>query len=158
MCTAPRKGTSSGDQQIAICNKCTSDKIVKTADGATSCIDESACSGGFFVDTTAMPNKCTACTDENCNVCAEAGEGKCTSCKDGDKKYLKKADGSQTGTCVDEAGCTTGSTHYPDDTAKTCKSCAEGVPNCRTCTKESNGNAVTCSACLEGFFAESKST
>ncbi|ESU44405.1 Variant-specific surface protein, partial [Giardia duodenalis] len=162
VCTAPRKGTSSGDQQIAICNKCTGAKIVKTADGATSCIDESACSGGFFVETTASGSTsskvCTACTDENCNVCAEAGEGKCSQCKTTGKMYLKKADGSQTGTCVDEADCKDGSTHYPDDPAKTCKSCAEGVPNCRTCTKESSGNTVTCSACLEGFFVESKST
>ena len=159
VCTAPKKGTNNGDQQIAICNKCTGDKIVKTDNGVTSCIEPAECKDGFFVDATATPNKCTVCTDENCNVCAEAGEGKCTSCKDGDKKYLKKADGSQTGTCVDAAGCITGSTHYPDDAAKTCKSCAEGVSNCKTCTKESSGsNTVTCSACLEGFFAESKST
>ncbi|ESU41263.1 Calcium-binding protein (EF-hand domain), partial [Giardia duodenalis] len=137
------------------------DKIVKTADGATSCIDESACSGGFFVETTASGSTsskvCTACTDENCNVCAEVGEGKCTQCKTTGKMYLKKADGSQTGTCVDEAGCKDGSTHYPDDTGtKTCKACAEGVSNCKTCTKDSGSNTVTCSACLEGFFARAR--
>ena len=156
-CNAPAKADS-GDQ-VATCTACSSDKIVKTEATGTSCVDKNACKDGFFVDTTATPNKCTACTDDNCNVCAEAGEGKCTQCKDGDKKYLKKADGSQTGTCVDAAGCKDGSTHYPDDTnTKTCKSCAEGVSNCKTCTKDSGSNTVTCSACLEGFFVESTST
>ena len=152
---APAKADS-GDQ-VATCTACSSDKIVKTETTGTSCVDKNACKDGFFVDATSTPNKCTACADENCNVCTEAGEGKCTQCKTTGKMYLKKADGSQTGTCVDEAGCTTDNTHYPDDAAKTCKSCTEGVPNCKTCTKEGSG-AVACSACLEGFFAESTST
>ncbi len=157
-CNAPAKADSS--DQVATCTTCSSDKIIKTETTETSCVDKNACKDGFFVDATAMPNKCTACTDENCNVCAEAGEGKCTQCKTaGNNQYLKKADGSQTGTCVDEAGCTTDNTYYADDTGtKTCKPCAEGVSNCKMCTKKGSGNIVTCSACLEGFFAESKST
>ncbi|ESU41571.1 Serine/threonine protein kinase [Giardia duodenalis] len=160
---SPITGATSLTTAAATCTECTGTKIVKTVTASgksvTSCVEPAECKDGFFVDATATPNECTACTNENCNACTGAGEGKCTSCKDGDKKYLKKADGSLTGTCVDEAGCTTGSTHYPDDTGtKTCKSCAEGVSNCKTCTKDSGSNTVTCSACLEGFFAESKST
>ncbi|ESU40407.1 Variant-specific surface protein [Giardia duodenalis] len=164
-CTACNPPSEAGDNttpKAAICTACTDPKIVKTAAGATSCIDESACNNGFFVETTASGSTsskvCTACTDDNCDVCAASGAKKCNKCKtSGDKIYLQKEADSQTGTCVTASVCTTDNTYYPDDTAKTCKSCAEGVPNCKTCTKESSGT-VTCSACLEGFFAESKST
>ncbi|ESU40036.1 Variant-specific surface protein, partial [Giardia duodenalis] len=159
---SPITGATSLTTAAATCTECTVPKIVKTVTASgksvTSCIEPAECKDGFFVDATAKPNKCTACADDNCNVCAEAGEGKCSQCKTTGKMYLKKAEGSQTGTCVDEAGCKDGSTHYPDDAAKTCKSCTEGVPNCKTCTKEGSGNTVTCSACLEGFFVESTST
>ncbi|ESU41363.1 Variant-specific surface protein [Giardia duodenalis] len=139
------------------CSECSNNKIVKTDKGVTSCIEEADCTKaeGFFIDTT-NGKKCTACS-ENCKTCSGAA-AQCTSCKT-DTPYLKKADGLQTGTCVNAADCTNGNTYYADDIdPKTCKSCAEGVSNCKTCTKDSGSNTVTCSACLEGFFVESKST
>ncbi|ESU40520.1 Variant-specific surface protein [Giardia duodenalis] len=150
VCTAPRKGTSSGDQQIAICNKCTGDKIVKTADGATSCIDESACNNGFFVETTANGSTsskvCTACTDDNCDVCAAFGAKKCSKCKtSGEKIYLQKEADSQTGTCIEKASCT--GTNYIDEAAKACNTCASaGTTDCTTCEKGADG-AVVCKTC-----------
>ena len=169
-CTACNHGTNgvaecaacvprTDDPTKAKCTACSNNKIVKTDNGVTSCIEPAKCKDGFFVDTAANPNKCTACTDENCATC-DGGAGKCTKCKAAvDNKYLKKGDTVDANTCVSASACTTGALYYTDDTdttenGKTCKSCAEGVPNCKTCTKEGNGNTVTCSACLEGFFIE----
>ncbi|ESU39864.1 Variant-specific surface protein, partial [Giardia duodenalis] len=71
----------------------------------------------------------------------------CTSCNP-DKPYLKKTENSQTGTCVDAAGCTNGSKYYADDAdPKTCKTCAEGTfEGCETCEKSTDG-AVACKTC-----------
>ena len=148
VCTAPKKGTSSGDQQIAICNKCTGDKIVKTAAGATSCIDESACSGGFFVETTTSDSTsskvCTACTDDNCDICAASEAKMCSKCKTSGKMYLKKENDSATGTCVDAKECTDGNTYYTDDAdPKTCKACST-ITGCSTCS-----SATVCTRCQE---------
>ena len=81
--------------KAATCTACSDPKIVKTAAGATSCIDESACNNGFFVETTTSGSTsskvCTACTDDNCDVCAASGAKKCSKCKTSDDKiYLQK--------------------------------------------------------------------
>ncbi|ESU39972.1 Variant-specific surface protein [Giardia duodenalis] len=150
-CTAP---TTTG--QKPACSECSNNKIVKTAAGATSCIDESACNNGFFVETTASGSTsskvCTACTDDNCDVCAASGAKKCSKCKtSGDKIYLQKEADSQTGTCIDANGCTNGNTYYADDTVdptsgKLCRKCAEGgVTVCTKCEKIESG--VVCKEC-----------
>ncbi|ESU41085.1 Variant-specific surface protein [Giardia duodenalis] len=128
-----------------VCTKCETGKIVKTADGATSCIDESACNNGFFVKEQDGSKTCEAC-DSTCKTCSGAA-AQCTSCN-ANKPYLKKTENSQTGTCVDAAGCTNGNTHYADDAdPKTCKACAEGTfEGCETCEKSTEG-AVACMTC-----------
>ncbi|ESU40568.1 Variant-specific surface protein, partial [Giardia duodenalis] len=140
-CAAP---SSAG--QKPTCSECSNNKIVKTDKGITSCIEEADCTKaeGFFVKD-GTPKTCVAC-NENCKTCSGAAE-QCTSCKT-DTLYLKKADGLQTGTCVDAAGCTNGNTHYADDTdPKTCKACAEGTfEGCETCGKSTEG-AVVCKTC-----------
>ena len=160
-CDAPSPITESTGTAVATCTKCGNSKIVKTAkDKTTSCIDESACNGGFFVETTASGSTsskvCTACTDENCNVCAEAGEGKCTQCKTTGKMYLKKADNSQTGKCVNADDCTTGNKYYTDDTSsepngKTCKPCST-IAGCSTCS-----SGTVCTKCTDENYLKTVS-
>ena len=154
-CSSPDSAGSQGAPKTTTCSACSNSKIVKTAkDKTTSCVTEEECAStaGFFVKGSGGSKACEAC-DSTCKTCSGAAT-QCTSCKEGNTPYLKKTDNSQTGTCVDANGCSSDNTYYADDAAKTCKSCAEGVSNCKTCTKESSGNTVTCSACLEGFFIE----
>ncbi|ESU40240.1 Variant-specific surface protein, partial [Giardia duodenalis] len=101
------------------------------------------------VETTASGSTsskvCTACGDENCDVCAASGANKCSKCKTTGKMYLKKEPDSDTGTCVNKAGCT--GTNYIDEEAKTCSACASaGTTDCTTCEKGADG-AVICKTC-----------
>ncbi|EFO65050.1 VSP [Giardia lamblia P15] len=156
-----------GASGIAVCNACGRDesgaeRIVRTAtDQATSCVTEAQCIAeeGFFVNTVAG-KKCSACEDENCAVCMATGNGKCTRCKDTDKKYLKKGDQSETGTCVTEAECKSGDTHFTDDTGISangalCRKCAEGgLKDCDKCEKPAG--ELVCKECTGQKFGLSK--
>ena len=129
-CDAPTAISGDTGTKAATCTKCGNSKIVKTDKGTTSCVTEEECTGteGFFVKE-GDPKTCVACT-ENCKTCSGAA-GQCTSCKT-DTPYLKKADNSQTGTCVDAAGCT--GTYYIDEAAKTCSTCEkDGAVACASC-------------------------
>ncbi|ESU40511.1 Variant-specific surface protein [Giardia duodenalis] len=144
-CTACALTTDSSRTTLVTCSACSGNKIVKTADGATSCIDESACNNGFFVKESGGSKTCEAC-DSTCKTCSGVA-AQCTSCN-ANKPYLKKTENSQTGTCVDAAGCTNGNTYYADDAdPRTCKACAEGTfEGCETCEKSTDG-AVACKTC-----------
>ncbi|ESU43036.1 Variant-specific surface protein, partial [Giardia duodenalis] len=148
-CSAPQAiKEPNGGTAAATCTECSNSKIVKTDNGVTSCVDPAECKDGFFVDATSTPNKCTACTDDNCDVCAASGANKCSKCKtDGTKIYLQKEADSQTGTCVNKAGCT--GTNYIDEAAKTCSTCASaGTTGCKTCAK--TDGVVACASCEDG--------
>ena len=154
-CTACSGPTSAGSQEApktTTCSACSPDaqkvsRIVKTEGDSTSCVTEAQCTGteGFFVKTNDNTKTCVAC-NVNCKTCSGAA-GQCTSCKT-DTPYLKKADNSQTGTCVDAKGCTNGNKYYADDAdPRTCKACAEGTfEGCDTCEKSTEG-AVVCKTC-----------
>ncbi|ESU40074.1 Variant-specific surface protein, partial [Giardia duodenalis] len=145
-CTACALTTDSSRTTLVTCSACSGNKIVKTADGATSCIDESACNNGFFVKESGGSKTCEAC-DSTCKTCSGAAT-QCTSCNP-DKPYLKKTQSTnQTGTCTTEQECTNDNTHYADDAdPKTCKACAEGTfEGCETCEKSTEG-AVACKTC-----------
>ncbi|ESU40744.1 Variant-specific surface protein [Giardia duodenalis] len=148
-CSPPSAAGDSNTPKAATCTACTDPKIVKTdKNKTTTCVTDDECTKaeGFFIDSTSG-KKCSAC-NENCKTCSGgATNDKCTSCKT-DTLYLKKADGLQTGTCVNAAGCTNGNTYYADDTdPKTCKACAEGTfEGCETCEKSTDG-AVVCKTC-----------
>ena len=148
-CTTCDKPTVASDNtpKAATCTACGDGKLVKTVDSVTSCIEEAYCNNGYFVDTNGG-KKCSACAN-TCKTCSGAA-AQCTSCN-ANTPYLKKADNSQTGTCVDAAGCTTDNTYYADDTAdptsgKLCRKCAEGgVTVCTKCEKVESG--VVCKEC-----------
>ncbi|ESU44493.1 Variant-specific surface protein [Giardia duodenalis] len=130
-----------------VCTKCDGGKIVKTDNGVTSCVTEEECTKaeGFFVKGADGSKTCEAC-DSTCKTCSGGGEAdKCTSCKDTGMIYLKKdSPAGQTGTCVDAAGCP--STHYIDEEAKTCSTCASaGTTGCKTCAK--TDGVVACASC-----------
>ena len=144
-CNAPTEAADA-NAKAATCTACQADRYLKTVkDSVTSCVTEQECTGteGFFVKNGGTKT-CEAC-DSGCKTC-KTEAAKCTSCKD-DKPYLKK-DAGDTGTCVTEADCKNGNTHYADDTEpKTCKTCAEGTFNeCATCEKGADG-AVACKTC-----------
>ncbi|ESU40353.1 Variant-specific surface protein, partial [Giardia duodenalis] len=151
-CSSPSAAGDSNTPKTATCTACGDSKIVKTdKDKTTTCVTEEECTKaeGFFIDNTGG-KKCSAC-NENCRTCSGgATNDKCTSCKT-DTLYLKKADGLQTGTCVNAAGCTNGNTYYADDTVdptsgKLCRKCAEGgVTVCTKCEKIESG--VVCKEC-----------
>ncbi|ESU44457.1 Variant-specific surface protein, partial [Giardia duodenalis] len=145
-----------------VCEECDGDKIVKTAAGATSCIEEADCTKaeGFFVKN-GTPKTCEACGDENCATCAAEGTGKCSKCKAtntaGAKLYLKTASSSPTGTCVEASGC--GSAAFPKDDAENGNKCVlcgdttNGVTNCAECTAPAQGKTKpACTKCTSGFL------
>ncbi|EFO61459.1 VSP [Giardia lamblia P15] len=142
-CDAPTSADPSGTK-AATCHACRGEKLVKTVGDVTSCVTEEDCAGaeGFFVNNR-DGKKCSACAD-TCKTCKTAAD-QCTSCKP-DKPYLKKDDGSETGTCVDKATCPTTSTHYIDEESKTCTTCTSGgAKDCKTCEKSSGG--AVCKEC-----------
>ena len=144
-CTEPESLSTVGTK-AATCEACSAQestpRIVKTAAGVTSCIDESACNNGFFVKEQDGSKTCEAC-DSTCKTCSGAA-AQCTSCNEGNTPYTKKDTGSDTGTCVNAAGCTTGNTYYADDavdpmSGKLCRRCAEGgLKDCTTCVKSAD--------------------
>ncbi|ESU34699.1 Variant-specific surface protein [Giardia duodenalis] len=86
------------------------------------------------------------CTDNNCAECA-GGADKCTKCKsDGDKPYLKKDNGSDTGTCVSEEVCTQTPGYYADNSVSNAKECKKCADTCKTCKT----GAAKCTSCKEG--------
>ena len=161
-CTEP-KSLSTAGTKAATCEACSpqesTPRIVKTAAGVTSCVTEEECTGtkGFFVKD-GTPKTCVAC-NENCKTCAGTEANQCTSCKT-DTPYLKKADNSQTGTCVNKAGCTDDNTYYADDTVdptsgKLCRKCAEGgLKDCTTCEKSADD--LVCKECTGKKFGLNK--
>ena len=126
-CTAPEKGTSSGDKP-ATC---------------TACVD------GYFTNTDGTT--CAECTSP-CKTCKGANN-KCTSCNEGNTPYFKEGGANDgTGTCVAEGGC--GNTHFPVAADKKCYPCTTadkgGVDGCTTCALRDSPEGtilVTCSAC-----------
>eukprot|EP00701_Giardia_intestinalis_P000808 XP_001704632.1 VSP [Giardia lamblia ATCC 50803] len=126
--------------KAAMCNACGGGKIVKTVDGVTSCVEEADYNNGYFVDSR-NGKKCSKCAS-SCKTC-ENTETQCTSCT-GATLYLKKEDGSETGTCVNQGDCP--ATHYIDEAAKTCTTCTSGgAKDCKTCEK--NGDGAVCKEC-----------
>ncbi|ESU41229.1 Variant-specific surface protein, partial [Giardia duodenalis] len=124
----------------ATCTECTGTKIVKTVTASgksvTSCIEPAECKDGFFVDTAANPNKCTACTDQHCLTCSAAEANKCSVCAEG--YFVGAATGSE-GPCVK---CdATGSSGFA------------GVAGCAKCTRPNTSGAsgtATCDECEAG--------
>ncbi|ESU44379.1 Variant-specific surface protein [Giardia duodenalis] len=140
-CTAPEKGTSSGDK-LATC---------------TACVD------GYY--GSGNPLSCAACDSAaNCATCSGAATA-CTSCKTSEtangKEYFRiKDNAAKTGECVTETDCKTSSTYFPttDKTnqKKVCTLCNDasngGIADCKTCTPKTTAGlaetpSVTCSVC-----------
>ncbi|ESU35614.1 Variant-specific surface protein [Giardia duodenalis] len=137
-CEKPEQATDA--PKAATCNACGGGKIVKTVDGVTSCVEEADCNNGYFVDSR-NGKKCSKCAS-SCKTC-ENTETQCTSCTEA-TPYLKKEDGSETGTCVNQGDCP--ATHYIDEAAKTCTTCISGgAKDCKTCEK--NGDGAVCKEC-----------
>ncbi|ESU41440.1 Variant-specific surface protein, partial [Giardia duodenalis] len=141
---------------VAKCTACGDGKLVKTVDSVTSCIEKADCNNGYFVDTNGG-KKCSACAN-TCKTCSGAA-AQCTSCN-ANTPYLKKADNSQTGTCVNADDCINGNTYYADDTVdptsgKLCRKCAEGgLKDCATCVKSADD--LVCKECTGKKFGLNK--
>ncbi|ESU39957.1 Variant-specific surface protein, partial [Giardia duodenalis] len=139
------------------CEECDGGKIVKTVDGATSCVtgDECTKAEGFFVKDGSTKT-CEACGDENCATCAATGKNQCSKCKTtGTKTYLKGEAG--TGTCVEASQC--GSGFFPkadDKTGNKCVACSSasdgGIADCGECSlltsvSRAGDILITCTKC-----------
>ncbi|ESU40403.1 Variant-specific surface protein [Giardia duodenalis] len=100
------------------------------SDGAPQTATCTACEDGYFVDSSANPKKCTACT-AHCNKCSAAGDDQCTECVEG---YFVGAASSSPGACV-SCGDASGETW-------------KGVDGCLKCTKSnSESTPATCTEC-----------
>ena len=100
------------------------------SDGAPQTATCTACADGYFVDSSANPKKCTACT-AHCNKCSAAGDDQCTECVEG---YFVGAASSSLGACV-SCGDASGETW-------------KGVDGCLKCTKPSDSSIpATCTEC-----------
>ncbi|KAE8304682.1 High cysteine protein [Giardia duodenalis] len=125
------------------CTACVEGKYLK--DGNT-CVDAGGCDNGNYADKKTWT--CKACSEiQGCTACAyddATGKPKCTDC--GSKTVRDELDG--TTTCVDEAECKVGKTHFYD--ASKCVQCGDngkgGVQNCKLCTAKG-----TCEACVDGY-------
>ena len=168
-CNPPGQITESTGAQTAAatCTECATDLYLKTeASGATSCVANNECTGGFFPMTdTADSNKkkCLACNDNSngvvgCEKCTAPDKGKtkptCTECTD---KYLKTVDG--TTMCVAKDACK--DDYFPEEdntNGNKCVSCGDetnGVPNCAKCSPPSStGQKPACSDCGSGYKLE----
>ncbi|ESU40285.1 Inv, partial [Giardia duodenalis] len=142
------------------CTSCSGSKYLKS-DGTCA----NTCESKFYADP--QSNKCIACSASeggitDCDTCTydAALQGpKCLTCtSSGGTKLLKtELDGAVT--CVEEAQCTAGSTHFKTDDNPRCLPCSDtsgaandqGVVGCKTCTKNS-GSPPTCTACLDGYY------
>ncbi|KAH0576117.1 Cysteine-rich membrane protein 1 [Spironucleus salmonicida] len=112
--------------------------------GTTPC---EKCQPKFFEDTSATPNKCTACP-ANCTICSS--DSVCTACEDGFSL--------ETNNCVacKEANCKTCSASKDKCTAcktgfimenQKCLACPSDCANCE-------GDKTTCKICKDGFLMQ----
>ena len=154
---------SAGDQ-----NQCTACLEGKYLDG-TSCVDASSCTGAKYPDP--KTNKCIQCATDipECTACTYSDSLQnpvCSNCGSGGKLLRIDLDG--TTTCVDDAGCADGNTHFViDESGKKCLLCNDtttsstdankGVDHCKTCTKTGAQKPV-CSACLDGYYGTTSCT
>ena len=108
------------------------------SDGAPQTATCTVCVDGYFVDSSANPKKCTACT-AHCNKCSAAGDDQCTECVEG---YFVGAANSSPGACV-SCGDASGETW-------------KGVDGCLKCTTSGAANKpATCTECqAERYFKE----
>ena len=142
------------------CTSCSEGKYLKT----NQCIDGTTtpCDAGTYADP--QSNTCAECGIEGCNTCkynTTVSKPQCTTC--GSSKKVKTAlDG--TTTCVDDAGCAqndVAGTHFLTKTTNKCLLCNDvsdktagngGVEGCSMCKKTAPSDAVTCTACLDGYY------
>ncbi|EFO65684.1 VSP [Giardia lamblia P15] len=154
-CNAPGPIQSPSGTAAATCTECGNNKIVKTDTSGTSCVEESACSGGFFVsgqkEAQSKDKKCIACSAEtygvaDCNECSprtdDPTKAGCTACS-GSKK--PNAAGDHCYTCEgsgDTKDCATCSSD------NVCETCIPGkilrIDAAKTCIAEAE--------CTGGFF------
>ena len=163
-CTPPNRITENAGIKTATCTGCDSNKIVKTDTSGTSCIEESACSNGFFVSdqrkAQSKDKKCIACNVEtygvaSCNECIpridDPAKANCTACSDNKKPNLE---GTECNSCTDQ--------HCAFCVAEgTCQKCSSGfildgqncvksdckTENCKACTNPKAANEV-CTECV----------
>ncbi|ESU39944.1 Variant-specific surface protein [Giardia duodenalis] len=152
---------------------CTACLEGKYLDGNT-CIDASSCTGAKYPDP--KTNKCIQCNAAaeqggipECTACMYSDSLQkpvCSNCGSGGKLLRIDLDG--TTTCVDDAGCADGKTHFViDESRKKCLLCNDtitgstdankGVDHCKTCTKTGAQKPV-CSACLDGYYGTTSCT
>ena len=111
---------------------------------------------------------CKACTEihaqcTRCSFDSSKGRPQCSACTG----QILKTELDGTVTCVEEAQCATGNTHFKTDNNQQCLPCSDpntsgstndqGKEGCMTCTK-TNGSSPICSACLSGYYGTSTCT
>ncbi|ESU41536.1 Variant-specific surface protein, partial [Giardia duodenalis] len=148
------------------CTSCPEGKYLKD----TGCVADSECAGNTYPDPVTRTCKESGIADcTTCTYNATVSKPQCTAC--GGSKTLVKTEVDGTTTCVDAAGCATDNqpgSHFKTDDDK-CRLCSDdktdasnapnkGIANCKTCTKNGNGQNPTCSACLDGYFYDGSSS
>ena len=111
------------------CTTCSADYFLKES----NCVTSDNCGAGFFADTAADPDACTAC-EENCDACTDTST--CTTCSA--DYFLKESN------CVTSGNCGAG---FFADTAADPDACAACEENCDACTDTS-----TCTTCSADYF------
>ncbi|ESU40352.1 Variant-specific surface protein, partial [Giardia duodenalis] len=143
------------------CGTCTAGKYLK-AD--KTCVDAAGCPSGTYADPA--NGQCKACStiDANCGTCEyneAAGKGRCLTCT-GEGKALVKTEVDGTTTCVNAAGCATDNqagSHFLSTDSQKCILCNDksdtsnqGIEGCGMCKKAAPGQALTCTACIAGYY------
>ncbi|ESU40201.1 Variant-specific surface protein [Giardia duodenalis] len=136
-----------------------------------ACVDGTGdtCGQGKYADPTT--NECKNCATDipECTACTYSDSLQkpvCSNCGSGGKLLRIDLDG--TTTCVNDAGCADGNTHFViDESGKKCLLCNDtttsstdankGVDHCKTCTK-ANTQKPVCSACLDGYYGTTSCT
>ena len=127
-------------------DRCTSCPEGKYLNGNT-CVTDSGCTGNTYPDPETMT--CKTCTEihaqcTQCSFDSSKGRPQCSACSG----QILKTELDGTVTCVEEAQCATGNTHFKTDDNR-CVPCSDttGIANCATCSSK-----TVCTACLNGYI------
>ncbi|ESU45520.1 Queuine tRNA-ribosyltransferase, partial [Giardia duodenalis] len=142
----PCTGCATCENAANTCTSCPEGKYLKSDN---TCVEEGGCTGNTYPDPETMT--CKACTEihaqcTRCSFDSSKGRPQCSACTG----QILKTELDGTVTCVEEAQCATGNTHFKTDDNR-CVPCSDttGIANCATCSDK-----TTCITCLEGYIKE----
>ncbi|ESU40426.1 Variant-specific surface protein [Giardia duodenalis] len=141
-----------------ICTSCPEGTYLKSDN---TCVEKSGCTGNTYPDPETRTCKESGIADcTTCTYNATVSKPQCTAC--GGSKTLVKVEVDGTTICVDAAGCAADNqagSHFLSTDSQKCILCNDksdtsnqGIEGCGTCKKAAPDQALTCTACTDGYY------